>query len=111
MTCREVEDLLESEDDAPIIKLINAILTQALREHASDVHIEPFETRSVVRFRIDGRMKDVIEPRRALHAALVSRIKVMATLDISEKRLPQDGRITLRIAGRPCAGNRADRLR
>lgn len=97
----EVEDLLESEDDAPIIKLINAILTQALREHASDVHIEPFETRSVVRFRIDGRMKDVIEPRRALHSALVSRIKVMATLDISEKRLPQDGRITLRIAGRP----------
>lgn len=97
----EVEDLLESEDDAPIIKLINAILTQALREQASDVHIEPFETRSVVRFRIDGRMKDVIEPRRALHAALVSRIKVMATLDISEKRLPQDGRITLRIAGRP----------
>ena len=97
----EVEDLLESEDDAPIIKLINAILTQALREHASDVHIEPFETRSVVRFRIDGRLLDVVEPKRALHAALVSRIKVMATLDISEKRLPQDGRITLRIAGRP----------
>lgn len=97
----EVEDLLESEDDAPIIKLINAILTQALREHASDVHIEPFETRSVVRFRIDGRLVDVVEPKRALHAALVSRIKVMATLDISEKRLPQDGRITLRIAGRP----------
>ena len=97
----EVEDLLESEDDAPIIRLINAVLTQALREHASDVHIEPFETRSVIRFRIDGRLVDVVEPKRALHAALVSRIKVMAALDIAEKRLPQDGRITLRIAGRP----------
>ncbi|MEW9897868.1 type II secretion system ATPase GspE [Chitinivorax sp. PXF-14] len=97
----EVEDLLEAEDDAPIIRLINAVLTQALREHASDVHIEPFETRSVVRFRIDGKLIDVVEPKRALHAALVSRIKVMANLDISEKRLPQDGRITLRIAGRP----------
>ncbi|NHQ88480.1 type II secretion system ATPase GspE [Iodobacter sp. HSC-16F04] len=97
----EIEDLLETEDDAPIIRLINALLTEALRENASDVHIEPFETRSVVRFRIDGRLADVIEPKRALHAALVSRIKVMAGLDIAEKRLPQDGRITLRIAGRP----------
>ncbi|WP_137938659.1 type II secretion system ATPase GspE [Chitinivorax sp. B] len=97
----EIEDLLEAEDDAPIIRLINAVLTQALREYASDIHIEPFETRSVVRFRIDGKLVDVIEPKRALHAALVSRIKVMANLDISEKRLPQDGRITLRIAGRP----------
>ncbi len=96
-----IEDLLETEDDAPIIRLINALLTEALREGASDIHIEPFETRSVVRFRIDGRLRDVIEPKRALHAAVVSRIKVMASLDISEKRLPQDGRITLRIAGRP----------
>ncbi|MBV8465094.1 MAG: type II secretion system ATPase GspE [Burkholderiales bacterium] len=96
-----IEDLLESEDDAPIIRLINALLTESLREGASDIHIEPFETRSVVRFRIDGRLRDVIEPKRALHAAIVSRIKVMANLDISEKRLPQDGRITLRIAGRP----------
>jgi general secretion pathway protein E len=97
----EVADLLESEDDAPIIRLINALLTQALRENASDIHIEPFETRSVVRFRMDGALRDVIEPKRALHAAIVSRIKVMAQLDIAEKRLPQDGRITLRLAGRP----------
>ncbi|MFC4158898.1 type II secretion system ATPase GspE [Chitinimonas lacunae] len=96
-----IEDLLEAEDDAPIIRLINALLTEALREGASDIHIEPFETRSVVRFRIDGKLKDVLEPQRALHAAIVSRIKVMASLDISEKRLPQDGRITLRVAGRP----------
>jgi general secretion pathway protein E len=97
----EVADLLESEDDAPIIRLINALLTQALRENASDIHIEPYETRSVVRFRMDGALRDVIEPKRALHAAIVSRIKVMAQLDIAEKRLPQDGRITLRLAGRP----------
>ena len=97
----EVADLLEAEDDAPIIRLINALLTQALREGASDIHIEPFETRSVVRFRMDGALRDIIEPKRALHAAIVSRIKVMAQLDIAEKRLPQDGRITLRLAGRP----------
>ncbi|GAA5785838.1 type II secretion system ATPase GspE [Chitiniphilus shinanonensis] len=97
----EVEDLMEAADDAPIIRLINALLTEALRENASDLHIEPFETRSVVRFRVDGQLRDVIEPKRALHAALVSRIKVMAGLDIAEKRLPQDGRITLRVAGRP----------
>jgi general secretion pathway protein E len=97
----EVADLLESEDDAPIIRLINALLTQALRENASDIHIEPYEARSVVRFRMDGALRDVIEPKRALHAAIVSRIKVMAQLDIAEKRLPQDGRITLRLAGRP----------
>ncbi|GGP18055.1 type II secretion system ATPase GspE [Silvimonas iriomotensis] len=97
----EIEDLLETEDDAPIIRLINALLTEALRENASDLHLEPFETRSVVRFRVDGQLRDVLEPKRALHAALVSRIKVMAGLDIAEKRLPQDGRITLRVAGRP----------
>ncbi|WP_035056804.1 type II secretion system ATPase GspE [Andreprevotia chitinilytica] len=97
----EVEDLLAAEGDAPIIRLINALLTEALREGASDLHIEPFETRSVVRFRVDGQLRDVLEPKRALHGALVSRIKVMAGLDIAEKRLPQDGRITLRIAGRP----------
>lgn len=96
-----IEDLLEAEDDAPIIRLINALLTEALREGASDIHIEPFETRSVVRFRIDGKLKDVIEPKRSLHSAVVSRVKVMASLDISEKRLPQDGRISLRVAGRP----------
>ncbi len=96
-----IEDLLEAEGDAPVIRMINALLTQALRENASDIHIEIFENRSVVRFRLDGALRDVIEPHRALHAALVSRIKIMAQLDIAEKRLPQDGRITLKIAGRP----------
>jgi len=96
-----VTDLLETEDDAPIIRFLNMLLTQALRERASDIHIEAFEGRSLVRFRIDGTLREVLEPPRALHAALVSRVKVMAELDIAEKRLPQDGRITLRIAGRP----------
>ncbi|SEN55596.1 type II secretion system protein E (GspE) [Nitrosospira multiformis] len=97
----KVEDLLESQDDAPVIRLINALFTQALRTAASDIHIEPYETRSVVRLRVDGTLRDLIEPARALHAALISRIKIMAQLDIAEKRLPQDGRITLRMAGRP----------
>jgi general secretion pathway protein E len=97
----KVEDLLASQDDAPVIRLINALFTQALRDGASDIHIEPFETRSVVRLRIDGTLRDLIEPARALHAAIVSRIKIMAQLDIAEKRLPQDGRIALRIAGKP----------
>jgi general secretion pathway protein E len=95
-----VQDLLETQDDAPVIRLINALFTQALREGASDIHIEPFEERSVVRLRIDGTLRDLIEPVRALHAALVSRVKVMAQLDIAERRLPQDGRITLRVGGR-----------
>jgi general secretion pathway protein E len=97
----KIEDLLESEDDAPIIRMINALLTQASRDGASDIHIEPFESYSIVRFRVDGTLRDVVKPRRELHAALVSRIKIMAQLDIAEKRLPQDGRITLRIGGRP----------
>jgi general secretion pathway protein E len=96
-----IEDLMESQDDAPVIRLINALLTQALREGASDIHIEPFETRSVVRLRIDGTLRDLIEPAQGLHGAIVSRIKIMAQLDIAEKRLPQDGRITLRVAGKP----------
>ncbi len=96
-----VEDLLDARDDAPLIRLINALLTQALREGASDIHIEPFETRSVVRLRVDGTLRDLIEPARALHAAIVSRVKIMAQLDIAEKRLPQDGRIALRVAGKP----------
>lgn len=96
-----IEDLLETEDDAPIIRMINALLTQASRDGASDIHIEPFESYSLVRFRVDGTMRDVVRPRREIHAALISRIKIMAQLDIAEKRLPQDGRITLRIGGRP----------
>jgi general secretion pathway protein E len=97
----EVADLLETENDAPIIRLINALLTQAVREGASDVHLEIFESRALVRYRVDGALRDVVEPRRGLHPAMVSRIKVMASLDIAEKRLPQDGRIALRVAGRP----------
>jgi general secretion pathway protein E len=95
-----VEDLLASTDDAPVIRMINALLTQALREGASDIHIEPFEQISVVRFRIDGNLRDVVRPKKAIHASLISRIKIMAQLDIAEKRLPQDGRITLRVGGK-----------
>ena len=93
-------DLLDSQDGAPIIRMINALLTQAWREGASDIHIEPYVELSVVRFRIDGVMRDIVSPPRSVHAALVSRIKVMANLDIAEKRLPQDGRISLKLAGR-----------
>jgi general secretion pathway protein E len=95
-----IEDLLESADDAPVIRMINALLTQALREGASDIHIEPFEQVSVVRFRIDGNLRDIVRPKKAIHASLISRIKIMSQLDIAEKRLPQDGRITLRIGGK-----------
>ncbi len=96
----EQADLLESDDDAPIIRLINALLTQAIRENASDIHIEPFENRLVVRFRVDGILREVLQSRRGVAPLVVSRIKVMSKLDIAEKRLPQDGRISLRIAGR-----------
>jgi general secretion pathway protein E len=96
-----VEDLLEAADDAPIIRMLNALFTQASRDGASDIHIEPFEQTSVVRFRVDGALRDVVRPNKALHAALISRIKIMSELDIAEKRLPQDGRISLRIGGRP----------
>ncbi|MDB5798661.1 MAG: gspE [Paucimonas sp.] len=96
-----IEDLLESADDAPVIRMINALLTQALREGASDIHIEPFEQISVVRFRIDGTLRDIVRPKKGIHASLISRIKIMAQLDIAEKRLPQDGRITLRVGGKP----------
>jgi len=96
----EQADLLESTDDAPIIRLINAVLTQAVKENASDIHVEPFENRLVVRFRVDGVLREVLQSRRAVAPLVVSRIKVMSKLDIAEKRLPQDGRIGLRIAGR-----------
>ncbi len=95
-----VEDLLESAGDAPIIRMLNALLTQAARDGASDIHIEPFERHSSVRFRVDGTLREVVQPNRALHAALISRLKIMAQLDISERRLPQDGRISLRIGTR-----------
>ncbi|MBO2554881.1 type II secretion system ATPase GspE [Shewanella algae] len=96
----QTEDLLEGEDDAPIIKLINALLSEAIKEEASDIHIETYEKQLVVRFRVDGVLKEVLKPNRKLSSLLVSRIKVMARLDIAEKRVPQDGRISLRIGGR-----------
>ncbi|QQX80185.1 type II secretion system ATPase GspE [Shewanella sp. KX20019] len=96
----QTEDLLEGDDDAPIIKLINALLSEAIKEEASDIHIETYEKQLVVRFRVDGILKEVLKPNRKLSSLLVSRIKVMARLDIAEKRVPQDGRISLRIAGR-----------
>jgi general secretion pathway protein E len=95
-----VEDLLESSNDAPIIRMLNALLTQAARDGASDIHIEPYERHSSVRFRVDGTLREVVQPHRALHAALISRLKIMAELDIAEKRLPQDGRISLRMGQR-----------
>ncbi len=96
-----VADLLDTQDDAPVIRMINALFTQAARDGASDIHVEPFEEHSVVRYRVDGTLRDVVSPRKGLHAALISRIKIMAQLDIAEKRLPQDGRIALRVGGRP----------
>jgi len=97
---QEPSDLLDSDDDAPIIRFINAVLTEAVKDNASDVHIEPYENRLGVRFRVDGVLREILETRRALAPLVVSRIKVMSKLDIAEKRLPQDGRISLRIAGR-----------
>jgi len=96
----EPSDLMESDDDAPIIRLINAVLTSAVKENASDIHIEPYENRLVIRFRVDGVLREVLQSRRAVAPLVVSRIKVMSRLDIAEKRLPQDGRISLRVAGR-----------
>ncbi len=94
------QDLLDSDDDAPIIKLINAMLSEAIKEGASDIHIETFETVLSIRFRVDGVLREVLTPSRKLAPLLVSRVKVMAKLDIAEKRIPQDGRISLRIGGR-----------
>lgn len=94
-------DILEAtEDDAPVIKFVNSLLFRAVKEKASDIHIEPFEKEFVVRFRIDGVMYDIIRQPKRAHAAISSRVKVMGTLDIAEKRLPQDGRIKIKIAGK-----------
>src|SRR5260370_6667782 len=97
---QEPRDLLESEDAAPIIKLVNGLLSQAVKDRASDIHVEVFERDLVVRFRVDGMLYDVLTPAKRFHAAITSRIKVMSGLNIAEKRLPQDGRIRIRIAGR-----------
>ncbi len=96
----KAEDLLERQDDAPIIRLLNALLSEAIKEGASDVHIETFEDHVTIRFRLDGILREVLEPPRILAPLIISRIKIMARLDIAEKRLPQDGRITLKIGGR-----------
>ncbi|MDH5242102.1 MAG: type II secretion system ATPase GspE [Gammaproteobacteria bacterium] len=96
----EPSDLLDSNDDAPIIRFINAVLTEAVKTNASDVHVETYENRLGVRFRIDGVLREILQTRRALAPLVVSRIKVMSRLDIAEKRLPQDGRISLKVAGR-----------
>ncbi len=94
-------DILEAtEDDAPVIRFVNSLLFRALKENASDIHIEPFEKEFVVRYRIDGVLYDIIRQPRKAHAAISSRIKIMGTLDIAEKRLPQDGRIKIKLAGK-----------
>ena len=87
---------MDQEDDAPIVRLINALLS-AIRVSASDIHIEAFEKKLSVRLRVDGQLREIVQPRRELAPLLVSRIKVMAKLDIAEKRIPQDGRISLRF--------------
>ena len=99
-TVPEDGDLLEHEDDAPVVKFINALLAEALRENASDIHIETFERQVQIRFRIDGVLREIVSPKKALAPLIVSRIKVMAKLDIAEKRVPQDGRTSIRIGGR-----------
>ncbi|CAG9435297.1 type II secretion system ATPase GspE [Providencia alcalifaciens] len=93
-------DLLDADDDAPVIRLINAMLTEAIKDKASDIHIETYERHLQVRFRVDGILREILHLQRNLASLLVSRIKVMAKLDIAEKRIPQDGRILLRIGGR-----------
>jgi general secretion pathway protein E len=96
----EPRDLLDADDEAPIIRLVNSLLFQAVKDRASDIHIEPFERDVSVRFRIDGMLYDVLKPPRRFHPTIVARVKIMAGLDIAEKRLPQDGRLRFRAAGR-----------
>ena len=93
------EDLLDNQDDAPIIRLINALFTQAIKQKASDIHIETYENRVLVRNRVDGVLQEILDIQRGVAPLVISRIKVMAKLDIAEKRIPQDGRIALRIGG------------
>ena len=93
-------DLLELTEDAPIIRLLNALLMEAVKEKASDIHIEPYEKGIDVRFRVDGMLGKVLSPPKIIHDALISRVKILASLDIAEKRLPQDGRIKLLVGGK-----------
>lgn len=94
------DDLLDADDDAPIIRLINAMLTEAIKDKASDIHIETYERQLLVRFRVDGVLREILRLQRNIASVLISRIKVMSKLDIAEKRIPQDGRMVLRIGGR-----------
>jgi general secretion pathway protein E len=96
----EPEDLLDVSDEAPVIRFVNSLITQGYKERASDIHIEPFESELIVRYRIDGILYEALRPPHKSHAAIVSRIKIMAALNIAEKRLPQDGRFRVRIAGK-----------
>lgn len=97
----EVKDLIDVEgDEAPIIRLVNSVLFRAAKERASDIHIEPMERELMVRFRVDGVLQEIIKPPKRYQSAIVSRVKVMGQLNIAEKRLPQDGRIRIKLAGR-----------
>jgi general secretion pathway protein E len=96
----KTEDLLDSSSDAPIIRLINGLIAEAVRTKTSDVHVEPFEDKVSVRFRVDGVLRETVSLSQRLAPPLISRIKVMARLDIAEKRVPQDGRLTLTLAGK-----------
>ncbi len=96
----EPMDLLDASDEAPIIRFVNSLFSQAIKQRASDIHIEPFERDLVVRYRIDGVLYEILRPPKRLHNSIISRIKVMARLNIAEKRLPQDGRIRIKIAGK-----------
>src|SRR6185437_11513404 len=96
----DVAHLKDLASEAPVIRLVNLILSKAIEQRASDIHIEPFENRLIVRYRIDGVLHEVESPPRRLSAAVISRVKIMANLDIAERRLPQDGRIKLRIQGK-----------
>jgi general secretion pathway protein E len=96
----EPRDLLDLTDEAPVIRLLNSILFQAVKERASDIHIEPYEREVDVRFRIDGILYKILTPPKVVQEAIISRVKIMAGLNIAEKRLPQDGRIRVIVAGR-----------
>lgn len=96
----DTEDLLDSTSEAPVIKLVNIILSQAIRSRASDIHIEPFQNELKIRYRIDGVLYSILSPSKGFHFAIASRIKVMAKMNIAERRLPQDGRIRIKIANR-----------
>ena len=96
----QAKDILDEDDEAPIIRLVNSILNQAIKERTSDIHIEPYERDIVVRFRKDGVLKEIVRAPKRFQASIASRIKIMGNLNIAEKRLPQDGRIRIKIAGR-----------